>query len=32
MEGRGRLIKKESAYTAYSLEELIKDGTYAIVI
>jgi hypothetical protein len=32
MEGRGRLIKKESAYNAYSLEELIKDGTYTIVI
>ena len=29
VEGIGRLIKKESAY---SLEELIKDGSYAIVI
>lgn len=32
VEGRGRLIKKESAYSAYSLAEIIKDGSYAIVI
>jgi hypothetical protein len=32
IEGKGRLIKKESGYSAYSLEEIIKDGTYAIVI
>jgi hypothetical protein len=32
IEGRGRLIKKEANYSSYSLEELIKDGSYAIVI
>lgn len=32
VEGRGRLIKKEDKYSSYSLAELIKDGSYAIVI
>jgi len=32
VEGRGRLIKKENNYSTYSLEEIINDGSYAIII
>jgi len=32
VEGRGRLIKNLGEYKIYTLEELIKDGSYAVVI
>jgi len=32
IEGKGRLIKKQSGYTLYNLSDLVKDGSYQIVI
>lgn len=32
IEGKGRLVKKESGFTVYNLNDIVKDGSYQIVI